>query len=371
MIFTVKKEHFSKALQIVGKAVNTRSPLPILSNVFIKTEKGMLKLVTSNLQVTITTKVGAKIDEDGEITVPARIITDFVNQVKDEKIEGKLKDSTLHLQTDSAKAHFSGISASEFPEIPEINTGITLKFKSADLVEILQKVQFAVAVDEGRPVLTGIYLKITKDNMIFACTDGFRMAEYQYKAKNLVEIPEGVECIVPAKSFVEVVKSFASESEELELVINNEKNLVIVKGEDLEAQVRLIEGQYPDYAAIVPEEHTTEISITKSELDNGIKLASIFSRDLGNMVKIIADGEEIKALSQPTESGSNSTIMKGEIEGEDIEIAFNARYLLDFLAIINSEEILLRATEPVKPGLFKIVGMDNYFYLVMPMKANW
>ena len=369
MKFTIIKDHFSKNLQLVGKAVNNRSPLPVLSNVLIKTEKGRIKLSASNLQVTITTWVGAKVDEQGEITIPAKILTEFVSQVQDEKIDASLESSILQLTTAKTKATFNGIPASEFPDIVGVTGGISLSLDYEAFLDGVNKVQFAVATDEGRPVLTGIFFKVYKKTMLMAATDGFRMAEYKLPIKENFE--ESVSCIIPAKYFVDVIKSFDSDTKTVSLTIDNEKNIMGIKGEDIEAQLRMIEGEYPDYDAVIPDEHTTEIKISRSELASGIKLANIFARDLGNMVKISVEDEIIKALSQPTESGSNSTEMKGEVEGENLQIAFNAKYLLDFVTNITEDEIVFRATEAVKPGLFGIVGKDNYFYVVMPMKASW
>ncbi len=370
MKFTVLTENLNKSLQIAGKAINQRSPLPVLSNILIQTEKGRLKLTASNLQMTIVSYVGAKIDVNGEYTVPARLLMEFVSQVVDEKIEAELKESALHLETKKAKASIVGIPATEFPETQSNTTGLSVKFKSKELMEILQKELFAVAVDEGRPVLTGLYLRFEKGELTIAGTDGFRMTEYKTKVPSF-KTADIVECVVPAKAIGDIVKSFSTESEELEVIIVKEKNMLVIKAEDLEAQIRLIEGQYPDYASIIPDEHTTEIRISKAEFASAIKLASIFSRDTGNMIKLVAEGKSFKAFSQPTESGSNVTEMTAEIEGEDLEIAFNARYLLDFVNNIAEDEIIFRATESQKPGLFRVEGLKGYFYLVMPMKVNW
>ena len=196
-------------------------------------------MTASNLQMTIVSYVGAKLDENGEYTVPARLLTDFVNQVVDEKIEAELKESALYLETKKAKANIVGIPAAEFPEVPSNLEGVSVKFKSKDLVDILQKVLFAVALDEGRPVLTGLYFKIDKGQLTLAGTNGFRMTEYKTKVE-LKEKDSAVECVIPAKAFGDIVKSFAPESADIELVIVSEKNLAVVKAEDLEAQIRLI-----------------------------------------------------------------------------------------------------------------------------------
>lgn len=369
MQFTVLQQNFQKGLAIVSRAINNRSPLPVLSNILVKTEKGRIKITASDLQITISSWIGAKVDSDGEITVPAKILTDFVNQLSDEKIELLLDGGTLKVNTEKAKANLTTIPATDFPnlELPEAGNKFTLK--SAELVKAISQVQFASAVDESRPVLTGIYLKAEKDILVIACTDGYRMAEYRLKLPETVS--SAVSCVIPARAFADIVKSFAPKSESIEIVINNDKNAVVVRAEDSEAQLRMIEGKYPDYEAVLPKEFTTEIHVSKNELLNAIKLASIFARDIGNSVKISAVDNNIEAKSQPSEAGSNLSKINGELTGDNIEITFNAKYLLDFLGSIDETEIIFKASDPLKPGLFNIAGQDNYFFLAMPMKANW
>lgn len=388
MRFTVIRENLSNSLNVVSKAVNPRSPLPILSNILIRTEKGMIKLFASDLQMSISASVGAKIDEPGEITVPAKILIEFVNQVNSDKIEFSLRGAVLRLSTDKANATLTGIPASEFPvmEIPQNGYEVTLP---SDLFsKSIQKVQYVVAVDEGRPVLTGIYFKITKSELVIAGTDGYRMAEYSFGLQNTpigIKDDEVVSCIVPAKAFSENIKAFAGKSRDITFAIYPENNVVVLKVDDYIAQIRMIDGEYPDYLSVVPSEFTTTVSIDASEFSNGIKLASIFARDIGNMIKLVIKDGVIESISQPSESGSNVTKMSAEVEGDDISIAFNAKYLLDFVNNqTSSDDIIFKSSDPLKPVLFSIVGEENYFsdgkksnvykryfHLIMPMKSSW
>ncbi len=380
MKFTVLRNNLLHGLQIVSKAVNTRSPLPVLSNVLIKTEKGRIKLTTSNLHVTISTWIGAKIDDQGEFTVPAKLLLEFVSQLTDEKIDFELEGAVLNVTTEKSNAHFSGIVASEFPEILTIEDGEKIELDSDEFSKALQKIQFVVATDESKPELTGVYVELEDDNLVLAGTDGFRMAEYTMKLDKPVK--NKVSCILPAKSLADIVKTFSGEvkgeesdekgsGKKISLLINDDRNIAVVSIDDMTAYVRMIEAQYPDYKTIVPDEFTTEVKISKDELASGVKLANIFAKDKGNMIKIVVNDGVVEILSQPTESGSNSTKLQGEVEGDDLSIAFNARYLLEFFNNVEGDEVLFKASESVKPGWFQILGKDNYFYLVMPMKANW
>ena len=169
----------------------------------------------------------------------------------------------------------------------------------------------------------------------------------------------------------DIVKTFSAESDKLTFTINSERNIATVKTEDLEARLRMLEGEYPAYEAVVPTEFTTEIKFSKEELANGVKMANVFAKDSGNVIKVTANSETIEVLSQPTETGSNSTKIVGQVDGDDIEIAFNAKYLIEFFGVITEEDIVFKASEATKPGLFVIEGNKDYFYLVMPMKASW
>jgi len=388
MKFTVIRENLSNALNVVSKAVNQRSPLPILSNILIKTEKGMIQLFASDLQMSISASVGAKIDEPGEITVPAKIFIEFVNQVNSDKIDFSLSGAVLKLSTDKVNATLSGIPASEFPVMDRPKKGYEVTLPSDLFSKAIQKVQYVVAIDEGRPVLTGIYFKITKNELVIAGTDGYRMAEYSFGLQNApfgIKEDEVVSCVVPAKAFSENIKAFAGKSNDMTFAIYPENNVVTLKVDDYVAQIRMIDGEYPDYLSVVPSEFSTSIVIDSSEFSNGIKLASIFARDIGNMIKLLIKDGVIESISQPSESGSNITKMSADVEGEDIAIAFNAKYLLDFVSNQSSSgDIIFKTSDPLKPVLFsvnteenyfaegkKINGFKRYFHLIMPMKSSW
>ena len=369
MKFTVLKENFFKGLNVVGKAINSRTSMPILSNVLIKTEKGRLSMTASGLQLSITAKIGAKVDSDGAIAVPARLLAEFVSQVSGEKIDAELKGSIFKVNTDKSSASFAGADAGEFPTIDLVDKGLEVELSAKEFTQVLQLVGFTVASDEGRPVLTGIYCKAEGSSIIFAGTDGFRMAEYKMKLGKSVS--EKIEFIVPARSFIEVGRAFVTEDEKLTLVVDPERNLVAMKAADMEAPFRIIDGEYPDYQSIIPAEFSSEVHISKSEFENGIKLANIFSRESGNMVKLVVKKGSVESISQPTETGSSSNEMSAEVTGEEVEIAFNAKYLLEFLANATEDDLVFKISEPLKPGLFKFEGKDHYLYIVMPMKANW
>lgn len=371
MKITVLRENLLHTLQVAVKVVNARSPLPVLANVLLEAQKGQLLATASDLQSTISLTCGAKVEASGSITVPAKLLLEFVNQVRSEKISFTLDKGILRVVTDTATAKFNTMPASEFPDMPDLKKGIELKVPVKEILTALQMVQFVAAIDEGRPVLTGIYFKMTSNELILAGTDGFRMAEYRIPIKTPKEIA-GKSFVVPARVLGDLTKSLVAGIKDLSIKIDNKSNILLIEGEDAKAYLRMIEGEYPDYEAVVPKEFTTEVKISAGALTNAVKLANIFARDMGNMVKFVIDEEHVEVLSQPTELGSNASKIGGDLDGEEIEIAFNAKYLLEFLNNVDSgKELVFKATESTKPGLFNVEEYQNYFYLVMPMKANW
>lgn len=369
MKFTVKQSNFTKALNIVNKAVNPRTSLPMLSNVLIKTEKGQLKLTASDFMATISVWMGAKIDEQGEYTVPAKLLTEFVSQLTDDTFDAMLVGAQLRIKTSKATANFSGMPGTEFPTIEVQRTQEGIKLDAKKFLEALSKVNFAVATDESRPILTGIFLRVEGDQLTIAGTDGFRMAEHKLTLDEPVKSP--IKCVIPGKYFLDIVKAFSATSQQLNIHLVNERNVVLLWVEDMEAQLRLLDGEYPDYEAIVPGEFSTTIKTTTKEIGNAIKLASVFAKETGNMIKLVANDQKIEVLSQPNETGNNDTILSGDFDGEEIQIAFNAKYLLEFANNIGESEITFYAIESLKPGMIKLDGNPDYYYLVMPMRANW
>ncbi len=369
MKFSIIRGPFNKGVNIVNKAVNPKVAIPALSNILVKTEEGQIKMTASDLQVTISIWTNANIEQPGETTIPAKLLQSFIGQINEDKVDCSVADGKFHVQTEKITSTFTTLPASEFPDIEVIEEGDHVKLKSEDLVRALQHIQFVPGVNESRPVLTGIYIMISKDQMTLAVTDGFRMAEYKIK----LDKDYGFEssCIVPSRSFTDIVKSFSSENEYVEMFINNNRNVVNLRVKDMQAQLRMIEGEYPDYRAIIPSEFNTKVLIAKSEVSNAIKLASVFSKDQDNMVKMVANADLVEVRSQPTESGSNIIKVQGEFTGTPIEIAFNAKYLIDLVSNAEGDEISFEANDPLKPAAFKVTGNDDYLYIVMPMRASW
>lgn len=368
MKFNTLKESFLKGINTVSKAINSKTAIPALSNILIVSEDNNIKVTASDLHITITAKIGADIEKAGSITVPGKLLTSFVSQLSTEKVTCELDGENFKVLTPKVKSSFATISVEEYPGVEILHEGKLLKVKTADLSKALQHVQFVPALSDSRPVLTGIYIKISNNILTLAATDGFRMAEYTLPVQS-GEIETS--CIIPAKAFSDIAKTFCAEEEEMDIYINTDKNVLGLKIKDMEAQIRMIDGDYPNYRAIIPAEFSNRAELDRSSLGNGIKLASIFSKDYDNMIKISQTTSAVEIKSQPTESGSNSSQVDGTFTGTDLDIAFNAKYMIDLVNNIPAEKVIVESNESLKPVAFKSSDNENFIYIVMPMRANW
>lgn len=368
MKFNTLRDPFLKGVNVVSKALNSKTAIPALSNILIKTEDNSVKLIASDLHVTISAKVGADIQNAGATSVPGKLLASFVSQLSADKVNCELDGENFKVQTDKVKSSFATISSEEFPGVEILHEGNLININSGDFAKALQHIQFVPSISDSRPVLTGIYIKIDSSKLTLAATDGFRMAEYVLNVKS--DVSE-LSCIVPAKAFTDIAKTFCGEEEEIEVYINKTKNVLGLKVKDMEAQIRMIDGDYPNYRGIIPASFANKAEMDKTSLSSGIKLASIFSKDYDNMIKISQLGGNIEIKSQPTESGSNSSQVDGTVSGSDIDIAFNAKYMIDLVNNVGGDKIILETNESLKPASFKVEGNENFIYIVMPMRAGW
>lgn len=367
------QENLARGLAIASRAVATRSTLPVLANVLIATDNSRLKLAATNLEIAISCWIGAKVEDEGEITVPARLLSDFVNSLPPEPIHMELetRTHTLNLVCDRYEANIKGIDASEFPIIPTIEDGGQVALDPETLGEMIDQVTFAAATDESRPILTGVLARFEPGRLTFAAADGFRLSVREAEMES--EIEESVSVIVPARALVELGRILKETEEPVQVTVTEGRNQILFHLPDIDLVSQLIEGNFPDYNQIIPKTYTTRTVVDVKPFLNAVKIASFFARDAANIVRLhmepgteLAPGRlTIRATS--AELGDNVSQLEASIEGDELEIAFNAKYLLDVLNVIGAERIALEMTTPSSPGVFKPVGGPNFVHVIMPM----
>ena len=372
------QQNLSRGLAIVGRAVATRSNLPVLQNVKISTQNDMLVLTGTNLDIAITTKIGAQIEEEGEITIPARLLTDFVNTLPDDRID---IESSADLMSVSLKclrfeANINGTDPAEFPPIPTVDEGSTIKIDPQILKETVDYVAFAAATEDSRPVLTGIKVEVNNDDFTFAAADGFRLAVYQGKLVDSID--DNFEFIIPARSMQEIGRLIGTDSSPVEFIVTPAGTHALFNIGNVEIVSQLMPGSFPNYRSLIPENYKNQVLADLSDFTNAVKTASIFARDGSGIVRIQivnnGDSAGLSISSRAEELCENQGEIDARVEGEvdeESRIAFNNKYLADVLDVLGDGEVVFEMTGASSPGVLRSISKPGYTHVVMPMFVQW
>ena len=371
------QENLNRGLGVVGRAVATRTTLPITNNVLLATDQSRLKLVTTNLEMAISCWIGAKVEEEGTITVPARLLTEFINSLPNERVDINLssRTKTLELKCARFEARISGVDAKDFPPIPPVDEGITTKIETDVLCQGITHVIFAAATEESRPVLTGVDAQFDGDLLTLAAADGFRLAIY--KLPLAVPVSQKTEVIIPARTLAELNRLMVDEEEAVEITVNPKKSQALFRLNNIELVSQLVQGTFPQYTQLIPQSYTTRAVASVAEFLRATKTASIFARDGSGIVRlVIAVGSEltpgkITVSARSEEIGDDIGEIDAIVEGEEAKIAFNGKYLTDVISVLHEAQVALETTNPSSPGVVRPVGADNYIHVIMPMFVQW
>ena len=371
------QENLAKGLSVVGRAVGTRSTLPQASHVLLASDEGRLKLVATNLEIAITCWIGAQVEEEGAVTVPARLLTDFVTSLPNERIDMSLpaRAKQLNLTCARNEASVSGMDAADFPPVPPVDDGFRLKLDAKALRAAIEHVEFAAAADDTRPVLTGIHTLLEDSELTLAAADGFRLAVYKLALSE--EVPEKVEVIIPARAMRELMRLLSEEEEPLELAFNAARSQVLFRMKSVEMVATLVQGTFPNYSQLIPASYASRALIDMRQFLQATRIAAIFARDGSGIVRIqLQPGEDVAPgkliiSARAEEIGEHRGEMDVKIEGEASKIAFNSKYLQDVLQVLDCSQVALETSTPSSPGVLRPVGVENYVHVVMPMFVQW
>jgi DNA polymerase-3 subunit beta len=362
-------------LGIVGRAVATRTTLPITQNILIATDDSRLKLVATNLEMAISCWIGAKVEEEGTITIPARILTDFVSSLPSDNVELVLSKNSLQLKSGRFEARINGMDANDFPPIPQVSDGLATKVEAEALRQGIAQVSFAAATEESRPVLTGVHADFNEDKLTLASADGFRLAVH--KTSTLSKVSKQTAVIIPAKALNELGRFLAEQEEPVEITVNQQKTQALFRLKNIEMVSQLIQGAFPNYSQLIPQSYNTRAVIDVAEFLRATRMSSIFARDGSGIVRIIitpgaeAAPGKVSVSARAEEIGENVGEVDAMIDGEKAQIAFNVKYLSDALGAIHQKQVALETTTSSSPGVIRPVGVDNYVHVVMPMFVQW
>ena len=371
------QENLGRGLSIVSRAVATRTTLPITQNVLISTDQSRLKLAATNLEIAISTWIGAQIEETGSITIPSRLLTEFVNSLPPERVDitSSSQPTGLEVSCPRFEAHINGTDAEDFPPIPTVESGVVGKVESQVLRNAITHVAFAAATEDSRPVLTGIKVEISGEEFTFAAADGFRLAVYKGKLSG--PMSEDVSFIVPARALQEVNRLIGNQEEPIEFTVTPSKSQALFRLNDIEVVTQLIQGTFPNYSQLIPQSYDTRVVVDLPEFLRATRTASIFARDGSGIVKLCMTGGtadspgKLSVSSRAEELGDNKVEVDARVEGSEAKIALNSKYLADVLDVLQEGEVALETTSPSSPGVLRRVGDDQYIHVVMPMFVQW
>lgn len=362
MKITISQQKLSKALSVTERVISRNPSLPILSNFLIKTDNGRLKISATNLEVGINYFIGSKIEETGEIAIPARIFTDFIGNLKEEKITLTTKNNILHINTDKYKTQILGFDSKEYPIIPKIKNSELISLSAKLLKSGLNTIIDSIAISETRPELSGAFVQLSTNSITLAATDSFRLTERVIEIKN----KEKISFILPRTTIMELIKILGDIDEDVELKYGD--NQISLSGNDFEIVSRLIDGNYPDYRKVIPEKYVSKVLIKKDDLEKNVRMAGLFSSSVAD-IKINCNEEELSISSKNSDKGEIQTKVASVLKNEPFEISLNHYYLLDGLKIMPTENVIIEYTGQGSPLVIK-PEYDNksITYLIMPLR---
>jgi DNA polymerase-3 subunit beta len=361
MKLQVTQENLNRALGSVARVANSRGTLPILANVLIKTSNNRLSLSATNLDIAITHYIGAKVKDEGSITVPARLMQDFVSSLPDGVIELDLQDTKLHVTTDQYKSVVNGIIADDFPVMPAIKDGKNWTMKGGLFKKALQQVVFAASNDETRPVLTGVLLQTLDGKLYMAATDSYRLAEKQLGANK-----QDINLLVPASAMQDLLRVLTDEDQDVKITHNDQQ--VLFQVGDIELVTRLVDGKYPDYRKLIPENFATRAVLKRADLVNVTKVSSLFARESAGSVTIEVADKQLSIRSVASQLGENTATAPAKVTGEG-SITVNSRYLLDALGVLSGDEVSFGFNGKLEPTLLNDPSIPDYQHIIMPLKS--
>jgi DNA polymerase-3 subunit beta len=373
MKVSILQENLAHGLNVVARAVSPRSTLPVLANVLVATDEGRLRLSATNLELGITCWIGAKIQEEGSTTVPARTFTELVGTLSDSQVDMTLnvRTQTLTVRCGASHTDLKCIDSQEFPPMPTPDLSHGIQINVADLKEMIQQVAFAASSDEARPILTGVLVTVNEDRITMAAADGFRLSVRKAQLSSPVARP--VNAVVPARALTELARIASDGNQAITMLLPPGRGQVIFRLKDVELVSQLIEGTFPDYEQIIPRSYRTRSVVSTLAFLKACKQAEIFAREGSHIARInIIPGGELKPglvdiSGQSEETGFNQTQVDASIEGPELLIAFNVRFLREVLDVIKTPNVALETTLDTAPGVIRPVGEDGFLHVIMPM----
>jgi len=366
MELTITQENFARALSAVGRVASTKTQLPILSNILLRTDGNRLLIAATNLEIATTQYIGAKIVKPGAITVPARLISEFVSSLPKETIELKVVNNNIHLKSGNYKSIINGVIADDFPELPTINeeSSVSYSINVEDFKQAVSQTIITASSDATRPVLTGVYWHSHEGQLYLAATDGYRLSE-----RRLVETTSDVSAIIPVQTLQEVLRVIVDDVDTIDILFDETQ--VRFRINEAEIISRLVDGNFPDYRQLIPKQSDISATVAKQEFVRVTKIAGLFARESGGsvVVTVDSDAKTVSLHSIASEMGENTSELTATVTGSG-QVTLNSRYLSEALSVLDADTIEFSFSGKLSPCILQSTKKDtNYYHVIMPLKS--
>lgn len=366
MELEVTQENLTRALQTVGRVASSRTQLPILSNVLFRTDSNRLLVAATNLEIASTQFIGVKITKPGAITIPARLVMEFIASLPKGVVTLRVEGDHLHIKSAGYSSIINGVIADEFPELPTINEETSIRYVIAvrDFKQAVSQTIITASSDATRPVLTGVYWHSFEGYLYLAATDGYRLSE-----RRLVETSSEVSAIIPTSTLQEVLRSLGDDGDEVEVLFDESQ--VRFRSGEAEITSRLIDGNFPDYRQLIPKKSETIIEIDKTEFARITKIASLFARDSGGSITLSAssDNNSVSLHSIASEMGENTSESSATVSADGV-VTLNSRYLSEALSVLDGSAVIFSFSGKLSPCLLQVNEKNpDYLHIIMPLKS--
>ncbi len=374
MKLQVLQENLVKALNLTARFASSKAQLPVLGNILLSADKNRLLVASTNLEISVATWVGAKVEKGGNLTIPAKTVTELVINLPPGTVNLESEKEQLKISSPNFTSTLSGMNSSDFPEIPQTldkTNGFSLPREG--FIQSVSQSIFAASIDEARPTLTGILFLFGKENLTLVATDGFRLSQKKMQLGSANKSFKGEKLILPKTALGELSR-LSEEEDTIAFSFKEKENQAIFGVGETVLSTRVLDGEFPDFEKIIPKSSVYKATLDKEEFLRGVKLASVFARESANIVKLKVSRDSLEVSAESSQSGNQKTKVDAKTEGslpaDGFEIAFNYRFLEEFLHSVAGEDVRLEFSDEGSPGVFLDTKDESYLHLIMPVKIQ-
>lgn len=367
MKISVLQENLLRAATRTNRIISSKPPLPVLSNILILATKESLTLTASSLETTESVLVGAKVEKEGGLCVPAKVFSELISSLPQDTVTLEEKEGSLFVSCVGIRASLAGLAAGEFPPAGKPEGKKETALEKESLVSLLSLVLFAASTDEGRPLLTGVKIVQKEEGALVAATDGYRLSVYH----SALSLPKGTDMVVPGRALGEVLRVCQEEKEVKEVALSDSGDgQLVARIGDTTVITRRIEGEYPNFEKTIPSKHTTTAVIDREQFVKAVKSASIFARDSANIVRLHIGKNTLTVAANTPQVGENTAAVDVKTEGEEADIAFNSRFLGELLSNFPGDEVVFEMSGSLNPGVFRSLKDPAFLHIIMPVRVQ-